>query len=407
MDSENLVAFKPPTTTYHRLSAEIVAKSQPRQKEYFVRDTELRGFFLRVRPSGVKSYGVLSRLGRKGNKIERIIGNAAAYSPKKARDLAKEWLVQFDQGIDPKATDRGSMNPVQLLEQYIASKSLKPRTERTFVVLKAVLDHAFALGYISENPAHKAALLVKRKVNPSKQQHLSEIYDDLSKFMTAFLSAPVSNVMRDWMVFCLTTGLRKRESMSVKWEQVDLVQKRVTLPTNKSDRFLIVPMVGLTYDMFQSRFNAEDKDHVYVFTSKHAIAIKDARKALTKVCKSAGIATYSHHDFRRLFASVCHELDVSETEIGKLLNHAPKTVTPIYINQSLDKARKKYQQVVDALDRKIPFDDPESDKPEYLLTATNLMRSVFYGKVNPEPDPPTTKDELEEEKYRENEYWEG
>ena len=132
MDSENLVAFKPPTTTYHRLSAEIVAKSQPRQKEYFVRDTELRGFFLRVRPSGVKSYGVLSRLGRKGNKIERIIGNAAAYSPKKARDLAKEWLVQVDQGIDPKATDRGSMNPVQLLEQYIASKSLEPRTERDY-----------------------------------------------------------------------------------------------------------------------------------------------------------------------------------------------------------------------------------------------------------------------------------
>ena len=72
---------------------------------------------MRVRPSGVKSRGVLSRLGRKGNKMERIIGNAAAYSPKKARDVAKEWLVQFDQGRDPKATDKGSMNPVQLLEQ--------------------------------------------------------------------------------------------------------------------------------------------------------------------------------------------------------------------------------------------------------------------------------------------------
>ena len=73
----------------------------------------------------------------------------------------------------------------------------------------------------------------------------------------------------------------------------------------------------------------------------------------------------------------------------------------------MDKARKKYQRLVDALDRKIPFDDANSDKPEYLLTATDLMRSVFYGKVNPEPDPPTTKDELEEELYRENEYWEG
>ena len=449
MDSENLVAFKPPTTAYHRLSAEIVAKSQPRQKEYFVRDAELRGFFLRVRPSGVKSYGVLSRLGRKGNKIERIIGNAATYSPKQAREVAKEWLVQFDQGIDPKATRKGAMTPLQLLEQYIASKSLKPRTEsdyrynfqhylkplnsrkiqnlttddivrwyssgkthatgteRTFVVLKAVMDYAFALGYIGENPALKASLLIKRKVNPSKQQHLSEIYHDLSKFMAAFLATPISSVMRDWMVFCLTTGLRKQESMSVKWEQVDLVQKRVTLPTNKSDRLLIVPMVGLTYDMFQSRFHAKDKDDIYVFTSKPAIAIKDARKALSKVCKNAGITVYSHHDFRRLFASVCHELDISETEIGKLLNHAPKTVTPIYINQSLDKARKKYQQVVDALDRKIPFDDPDSDKPEYFLTATNLMREVFYGKVKAEPDPSTTKDELEEEQHRENEYWEG
>jgi hypothetical protein len=222
MDSENLVAFKPPSTEYQRLSASIVAKSHPRQKEYFVRDTELKGFFLRVRPSGVKSYGVLSRLGRKGNKIERIIGSAAAYSPKAARAVAKEWLIRFDEGIDPKAADRGAVNVTQLLDQYIQSKSLKPRTEndysynfqhylkplnkrkiqdlttddivrwysagqahptgteRTFVVLKAVMDYAFALGYIPENPAQKAALLVKRKVNPSKQQHLSEIYEWLA-----------------------------------------------------------------------------------------------------------------------------------------------------------------------------------------------------------------------------------
>ena len=128
MDSENLVAFKPPTTVYHRLSAGIVAKSQPRQKEYFF---EMRSFtfFLRIRPSGVKSYGALSRLGRK---VGRLISNEAAYSPKQAREVAKEWLVQFDQGLNPKATHKGAMTPLQLLEQYIASKSLKPRTESDY-----------------------------------------------------------------------------------------------------------------------------------------------------------------------------------------------------------------------------------------------------------------------------------
>ena len=88
--------------------------------------------FLRVRPSGVKSYGALSRLGRKGNRKGRIIGNAAAYSPKQAREVAKEWLVEFDQGINPKATYKGPMTPLKLLEQYIASKSIKPRTESDY-----------------------------------------------------------------------------------------------------------------------------------------------------------------------------------------------------------------------------------------------------------------------------------
>ena len=89
-------------------------------------------FFLSIRPSGVKSYGALSRLGRKGNKIGRLISNEAAYSPKQAREVTKEWLVQFDQGLNPKATHKGAMTPLQLLEQYIASKSLKPRTESDY-----------------------------------------------------------------------------------------------------------------------------------------------------------------------------------------------------------------------------------------------------------------------------------
>ena len=448
MKSKKIVALKPISTVYERLTASIVYKAQPRQKEYFVRDTELKGFFLRVRPSGVKSYGVLSRLARKGKKIELIIGKASTYSPKDARAVARNWLIKLDEGTHPKLIDRGSMNAMELLEQYIQSKKLTDKTiwgyrynfahylrplnkrqiqdiktsdivnwyaegrdhqtgtERTFVTLKSVLDYAHSLDYIPDNPAKKAALQVKRKANPSKQQHLSLIYDELPKFMEAFIQADISMVMRDWMVLSLTTGLRRQESMTLKWNQVDLVKKRITFTTNKSDRFLIVPMVGLTYDMLQSRFEDDTKDETYVFTSKPNTAIKDARKALAKICKDAGIAKYSHHDFRRLFASVCHELDISETEIGKLLNHAPKTVTPIYINQSLDKARTKYQQVVDALDRKIPFEDESEIKREYFLTATNFMRHCFYGKVAIEPDPPVSQQELQEAKYREQEYWE-
>jgi integrase len=449
MKTENLIDLKLSSTEYERLTHAIVSEALPRQKEYFIRDTELKGFFLRVLPSGVKTYGVSSRLARRGNKIQRNIGQSTAYSCKDAREKAKDWLIKLDNGTDPKNEDHGSLTPVQLLEQYIHSKSLKDKTisgyrynfshylkplhkraikdittddivrwysagqdhatgtERTFVTLKSVSDYAYALDYISENPAKKAALLVKRKVNPDKQQYLSKIYDQLPKFMTAFVQSDISIVMRDWMVLCLTTGLRKAESMQVKWDQVDLRQKRVTLPTNKSDRFLIVPLVGLTYDMFQSRFRDSNRDDVYVFTSRPNTPINDARKALAKVCKAAGIQPYSHHDFRRLFASVCEELEISETEVGKLLNHAPKTVTPIYINRSLEAARRYYQKVVDELDRKIPIDDVAENKDEYFLTATDVMRDHFYGKVDLMPDAPVSKHDLEMEKHTVETYWEG
>ena len=376
-------ASKDPNCTTHsrRIGDTQAPAAKPGAREYFIRDTELKGFFLRVQPSAVKSYGVEGRLARRGNKILCTIGSTGTYSAREARTIAREWLIKLDAGIDPKQASRGAMNACQLLEQYIESKSLKNRTiadysynfnhylkplnrkpigqitvddlvrwysagkanatgtERTFVVLKSVLEFAYALGYVEENPAKKAALLVKRKRNPSQQQHLSEIYDALPRFMTAFAKADISTVMRDWMVLSLTTGLRRQESMTLTWEQVDLEKKRIVLPTNKSDRYLIVPMIGLTYDLFQARFQSEEKDDTYVFTTKRGTPIKDARKALAKICKDAGIAPYSHHDFRRLFASVCHELGISESEIGSLLNHSTKTVTPIYINQSLNRTR--------------------------------------------------------------------
>lgn len=449
MANEKLVKLRLSNTEHQLLTKAVVSKARGRKKEYFIRDTELKGFWLRVLPSGTKTYGIHARFNRKGGVFKRTIGSSSKYRPKEAREIAKDWFTKFDAGVDPKGVHGGELTPLELLEKYIQGQDLTARTtsgyrynfshylkhlgkkpiqnittenivtwyaagqqhatgtERTFVTLKTVLDYAYSLDYISENPAKKAALQVKRKANPSKQQHLSNIYDRLPSFMAAFIRVKISVAMRDWMVLSLTTGLRRQESMTLKWDQVDLVKKRITFTTNKSDRFLIVPMVGLTYDMLQSRFEDDTKDETYVFTTRPSTPINDARKALAKICDEAGILKYSHHDFRRLFASVCHELDISEAEIGKLLNHAPKTVTPIYINQSLDKARTKYQRVVDALDRKIPFEDGSEMKLEYFLTATNFMRHSFYGKVDIEPDPPISQEELEEAKYREQEYWEG
>lgn len=425
-----------------KITNTVVWRAKARLGEYYIRDSELKGFYLRVKPSGIKTFGVRSRLNRRGRLMHRTIGPPALFNAKQAREIAKEWLQNIAAGLDPKHPGNGLRTPLEVLEEYIGAKDLAPRTtkdyrynfehylknlakrpiqeltteqivnwygkgkehkvgtERAFVTLKTILSFAQALGYIKENPATKAALLVTRKASRTSQEHLSEIYSQLPAFMTAFIDADISEVMRDWIVLSLTTGLRREESMTIQWTQVDLDKKVITITKTKSKRFLLVPLSGLTYDMLQKRSNDPTKDARFVFTNKPETPIKDARKALRKICDTAGIKTINHHDLRRLFASVCEELNFSEEQIGKLLNHASRSVTDTYIHRSLENVRGKYQIVTDYLDRLVGSDD----NPDARFT--NLMRSCFYGKVEPSGYIPEPEEKLRWA-HEEAAYWEG
>ena len=445
----NVVRLKSNKSENANITQRIVNASTKRKHEYFIRDNNLKGFFLRVKPTGVKSFGVQARLQGKGRPIQRIIGTKDRFTLQEARLKAKEWLQLISDGKDPKETSHDKVTPMDLLNRYISHKSLEPTTikgylfnfekylnkykdkpcneissemliswydkekelypisiERTFVTLKTVMRFGKTLKLIDEDPTEITAQVVQRPKEVKKVQRLRRIYNDLDKFIGGFLTAEISEVMRDWMVLVLTTGMRKAESMTITWDQVDMNEKILVIPKNKAKRFLIIPMVGLTYDMFQKRKNDPKKDQTYVFNSSIGKPINDPRKALERICKESQIETYAPHDLRRVFASVCHELNISEDEIGQLLNHSSKTVTDLYINRSVKKVRGWYQKIIDYMDRKIVFEDVEGQGFQ-IKSATDLMRSTFYKKVAPSPDQPIAKQELQEDEMREAEYWEG
>ena len=54
LEQHKLRVIKPSTSEYQTISNAIVAKALPRQKEYFIRDNQLKGFYVRVKPSGKK-----------------------------------------------------------------------------------------------------------------------------------------------------------------------------------------------------------------------------------------------------------------------------------------------------------------------------------------------------------------
>src|SRR5690606_32444634 len=92
MQTATVTALKTaPKHPPHKLTRDYVATLKPEPKPYEVRDTELKGFLVRVQPSGTKTYyleiarGKRVKVGRTDalkvhiarSRAERIVGNVA------------------------------------------------------------------------------------------------------------------------------------------------------------------------------------------------------------------------------------------------------------------------------------------------------------------------------------------
>lgn len=83
------------------INAKLVSSLQPKPKPYEVRDTRLKGFLLRVQPSGAMSY--VCEYGR-GKRI--TLGRADLLAPNVAREKARMVLADVVHGKDPRTARR-------------------------------------------------------------------------------------------------------------------------------------------------------------------------------------------------------------------------------------------------------------------------------------------------------------
>lgn len=84
-----------------KLNAKLVEHTKPQDKEFRLADGE--GLFLRVRPSGVKSWLFCFRLGSDRTWLQMTLGSLQDLSLKEARQQLKELKKLVSDGIDPRS----------------------------------------------------------------------------------------------------------------------------------------------------------------------------------------------------------------------------------------------------------------------------------------------------------------
>jgi len=105
-----------------KITKRTVDTLQPhKDRDVFTWDSELRGFGVRVKPSGVKTFFIQYR-NVEGRTRRLVLGQYGALTPENARDLAREKLAGVAKGEDPSAERhavRAGMSVSEVCDWYL------------------------------------------------------------------------------------------------------------------------------------------------------------------------------------------------------------------------------------------------------------------------------------------------
>lgn len=373
-----------------KITKRSVDAAAPTDKEFFLWDDELKGFGLRVYPSGRKMY--LAQF-RAGGRLRRVnIGLHGAVTPDLARTEAMKHLSQVRLGADPAGDrDRRKASPTmkefgqRFLDEHVASHC-KPSTQaeykrsvelfinpklgshriiditradvvemhqsmkatpyqanRTLGVLSIMFTVAHTWGVRTDgvNPCWK----VKRYKEVKRERYLTP--DELARLGKVLRETNAEREAAFCIQLLLLTGCRLSEIQKLKWEYVDLDAGLLRLPDSKSGAKLVA--IGqAVVEVFKNIPKVKDNPYVIAGTieGQH---LTDMQKPWRRLRKRAGLDDLRIHDLRHSFASDALQLGEDLTMIGRLLGHTQVQTTARYAHLKTDPIRAAANKVSDAI----------------------------------------------------------
>ena len=364
---------------------------KPAKRDTFLWDHEVKGFGVRCRPSGAKSYLVKYRIGRRQRWVT-IGRHGSPWTPEKAKREAKRLLGLVASHHDP-AADRDASKLAdtvaelgkRFLEDYVASHC-KPSTAyeyRRCVELFinpalgrlntkeispddiAAFHHNLrhipyqanrALGVLSKM-MNLAEVWRLRPTNSNPCRHIKKYREDkrerfLSETELSSLGEALNKAEKNGSVLpsaiaairlLILTGARLSEILSLRWQDVDFQRSCLRLPESKTGAKVIVlntPAREILANLPHVQGNP------YVLPGNKAGAhLVDIQKPWRKLRKQAGLDDLRIHDLRHSFASFGVSAGMSLPMIGKLLGHTQPQTTARYAHLADDPVRAATEKI--------------------------------------------------------------
>lgn len=376
------------------LSKRTIDAAEPEAARYTIWDDDLKGFGLRVEPSGAKTFIVRYRFGggRRGTPRQFKIGRYGKLTPDKAREAAVKIFAAVELGQDPQALRVAQRNVLTVselcdlyLQEGVATKKastlkldririerhIKPllggkritdlttsdvdrfmqdiaagkvRTEdaphtrggrgaasRTIGLLSGIFAFALRGDLCPTNPAKG----VKRFPDVQRDRFLSpKELGELGRAFAEALDAGASAAHVAILQLLLFTGARKNEIARLKWSEVDLGNGRLNLEDSKTGRgWVSIPAPALEILAAQKMAESE---YVFPNPKDSKEPVRNLDWAWVNIRNRAGLDDLRIHDLRHTFASAGVGSGKGLYLVGKLLRHAHPSTTSRYAHLADD-----------------------------------------------------------------------
>jgi integrase len=343
-------------------------------------DDAVSGLGLRVYPSGRKAFVLSYRT--QGRKRLLTLGEYGPLTLDKARDLAQRRKAEVIEGKDPleaRQSAAGAKTVGELCRVYLERYAIHKRTagedkrrieqhilprwanrkveslkraeiaeahhkvgqdwpyeaNRRLSLVRGMFNLARQWGFVDEGWPNPASGI---PMHPEQSRDRWVTKDELPRLAEGIDQEP--NVyVRSALWLYLLTGMRKRELLGARWDDIDWDRRELRLGETKTGRPHYVPLSPPAIAILQATPRQELNPYIFCGArkGKHLVNIDIC---WSKVRERAGVPDVRLHDLRRTVGSWLAQAGNDLHLIGKVLNHSNLSTTQVYARFSQDVVHK-------------------------------------------------------------------
>lgn len=253
----------------------------------------------------------------------------------------------------------------------------KGKSHATAVKVYTVLHTLFKMAYLADeiprNPMDKVSRPVPRKDEIRAAEAQALTLDELRAVLEALESEPLK--WRALVHVLIDTGCRRGECCGLKWEDVDLEGRVLTIRRNlcytpargvyvdtpKSGKIREVDVGPETAALLEALKGQSNGEYVFTQDSGEPMHPQSPTRYLKKLSVKCGVPDLHPHKLRHTFASIAITAGADVASVSEALGHSDKAVTlRMYTHADAESRRRAAQLFRDAI--KKAGEDPQPNE---------------------------------------------